>query len=124
MAACAAAARLFYDAIQRRDFQAFFDKGIQRQIFWRGAADGEVVDGAVNRQRADVATRKLQRLDDEAVGGHVRLAAFAEIDRRGVERDVQCVGTGRIGQVPRKNLRDEFPHVASAIAVRQADVFI
>ena len=106
------------DAVQRGDLQAFLDEGVQRKVQRPRAADGEVVDGAVDRQRTDVAAGKFQRLDDEAVGGHVRFA-LAERDRRGVQRDVEAVGSCRFGKVPREHLGDQFAHVAPAVAVSQ-----
>jgi hypothetical protein len=77
-----------HDPFQRGYFEPFFDKGVERQVPWRGAADRKVIDGAVDCQRTNVATGKLQRLNDKAIGGHERLAC-AQFDRRCIERDVQ-----------------------------------
>ena len=41
----------------------------QRQVQGPGPADGEIVDRAADREPADVAAGKEQRVDHEAVGG-------------------------------------------------------
>ena len=55
------------DARQHVDGQSLFDdeRGGKEERF--GAAHGEIVDRAVNRERADVAAAEEERLDDEAV---------------------------------------------------------
>ena len=58
------------ESLQQRDLGAFLDEGIQREVVRHRTGDRQVVDGAVHRQRADVAARELQRLDRETVGGH------------------------------------------------------
>ena len=40
-----------------------------REVERFGAAHGEIVDGAVDGERADIAAAEEERFDDEAVGG-------------------------------------------------------
>ena len=57
------------DAAQRFDRQTFFQNecGAQPQRF--GAAHGQVVDGAMHGQRADVASAKNQGFHDKGIRG-------------------------------------------------------
>ncbi len=82
-----------------------------------GAGHGQIINGAVNGQRADVASRELQRLHDEAVGGD---QGFAFHGRQG-----NGVGPGvqpGIGEMAGKDRLDQFPHAPAAVAVGEGDM--
>ena len=76
-----------YHALQQRDFQSFLEKYAERHVSRQSTADRQVVHGAVDRKRADVAARKLERLHGEAVG------RYEEILSRG-NRQAHGVGAG------------------------------
>jgi soluble P-type ATPase len=58
---------------QQGNLQAFFQKYAERHVSRHGAAHREVVDGAVNGQRTDVAAGELERLHRESVGRYDEL---------------------------------------------------
>ena len=58
------------DPAQQRNFQSFFKEDVECQVMRLRAADREIVYRAMNRQRTNIAARKLQWLYGEAVGGH------------------------------------------------------
>ena len=57
----------------------------------RGLApeDRQIVDRAVDRERADIAAGKFQRLHREAIGGDDRHQTRRQIERRGIELHVE-----------------------------------
>jgi hypothetical protein len=73
--------------------QALLEDEREAQRQRAGARDGQVVDGAVDRQLADRATREAQRLDHVGVRGHGQLRAVDAdgagvghlVERRGVK---------------------------------------
>ena len=67
-----------------------------------GAGDGEVVDGAVDRQVADVAAREEERLDDVRVGREGEPRPVAVDDRRVAERLQQRGSETPRGTAPRR----------------------
>ena len=74
------------DALQVGQRQPFFEDERRREEQRRGAADGQVVDGAVDRQPADVAAGEEERPDHERVGGEGeprRLDAVAAVEADG-----------------------------------------
>ena len=68
--------------------EALLEDQRERQRQRPRAGDGEVVDGAVDRELADRAAREAQRLDDEGVGRHRELRAV-DVERAGVAHRVE-----------------------------------
>ncbi len=66
------------------------------------ARDGKIVDGAINRQRADAASGKLKRLDHKTIGGESQRPA-AKIDNRRIRQPVQY----RISQLGQNQALDK-----------------
>ena len=87
-------------AQQCRSSQALLDDHGAGEIERPRAADREVVDRAVDRQRADVAAGKEQRIDHEGVGGEgepvAARASAGEVEARLVfQRREQRIVEGR-----------------------------
>ena len=59
----------FGDAREHVDGEALFQNERGAEVERFGAAHGEIVDGAVDGERADIAAAEEERFDDEAVGG-------------------------------------------------------
>ena len=57
------------DARQNVDGEALFEDERGGEVERFGATHGEIVDGAVDGERADIAAAEEERLDDEAIGG-------------------------------------------------------
>jgi hypothetical protein len=58
---------------QQRDLQALLEKHAQGHETRHGTAHREIVDGAMDRERNDVAAREFERLHSETVRGHDQL---------------------------------------------------
>jgi hypothetical protein len=75
------------DALQIDNRKSFFQNQSHAEITWLGAAHGHIVDRAVNRQVADIAARKKNRIDHESIGRKsqsdtVQLEHGAVVERR------------------------------------------
>ena len=105
-------------AAQQRDLQAFFEEYAQGHEARHGAAHRQIVDGAVNGQRTDVAAGELERLDRESVGRHDEFSIGGNRQRDRVGAGVEL----RVGERGREQLLDQLAHHAAAVAVRQADM--
>ena len=97
--AASAARRIELDhAAEHGDVEPLLEDERRRHGQRHRAADGEVVDGAVDGQLADVAPREEERADHEAVGGHgqprplepgdAQHRLVAELGEHGVVEDV------------------------------------
>ena len=106
------------DAAQQRNFQPFLQKDVQGHKAWQGAADRQVVDGTVHRQRTDIAAWEFEGLDREAIGRYqqISIGRHRQDYRIGVRIKV------RIGQCRHEQFLDQLTHQPPAVAVCQADV--
>ncbi len=101
---------------QDRNCQAFFEDEPGAEIKRVRTSHGQVVDGAVNGQAADVASGKDNGIDDIAVGGHG--------ERGGHHRQQGAVIHFRekwVGEGFNKKLADEFVSGAAAAAMVELD---
>ncbi len=106
--------------LQQFQFHAVFDNGVERQIARLGAADGQIVDGAVYGKGTDAPARKLERLDCEAVRGDHRYAVAVEVYVGGIEARVET----RVAEAARERVVDQFAHQPSAVAMGERNVFV
>ena len=90
--------RRFDDPPQIVDRQPLLEDEGERERQRARAADGEIVDGAVHRQLADVAAAKEDRRHDKGVGGERQPRAVALDDGGVVERlrAPDCANAGTI----------------------------
>ncbi len=79
-----------HDSLEIRKRETFLENESRAEIEGPGPAGGEIVDGPIHRQRADVATRKEQRRDDVRVGRE-RQAGAAHRDDRLVVTSVEVL---------------------------------
>ena len=104
------------DAPQIRERKAFLQHEARGQVQRAGARHRDVVQRAVNRQAADVATGKEQRRHDVTVGRDDDPAGRNRDARRIVARAQPCVV-----EFAHEQLLDELRHGASAAAMTQVD---
>ncbi len=112
----ATAHRLDHPA-QGRDRQAFFEDEADAQAFGARAAHGEVVDGAVDGERADVAAGKEQRPHDIGIGREGGRA----VDRQ--HGAVVAAVEFRIVERRANHVVDQAGHRPAAAAVGELDRF-
>ena len=106
-------------AIELGKFHSLLDERIQAQIDRRSARDREIIHRSMHGERADISARKFERVHGKAVRGDQHLSRrHRQIGRIGADVEL------RIGQMARKNVRDERPHEAAAIAIGEGDKFI
>ena len=107
------------DAPQHLDGQALLDHQRAAQVERHRAAHGEIVHGAVDRQRADVAARELERRHHEGVGG-VGQAVAAGRELGQVEARLVLVHRQRrAAELTDHQVVDQVAHGLAATAVGQ-----
>ena len=115
---CRGGSHGFDDGGELGEGEPFFKDEAGAEVFGDGSRDGEVVDGPVDRQLADRAAGKAQRLDDEAVAAE-RQRHAAGRHRAGVpECGEGAVGAGEGGD---EQPLDQRLRGLAARAVRERD---
>lgn len=107
------------DAIQIREWKAFFQDESDGECERRGPSHGDIVDASVGGKIADAATRKEQRTDDKGVRG------YGYATRHGGQRP--CIMTDRklrAVEVTREQLLNKLMTGASAAAVNKLDATV
>ncbi len=114
----AAAASAMEAATRRRSFdgKAFFDDESGAQIERRGAAHGQIVYRAMDRERADVAAGKEQRLHHERIGSEGQSHA-ADFENRLVVQAVEH----RIREQRQKDVAQQVRAQSPAAAMAEHD---
>ena len=109
------------DAAQDVDVEAFLQHRPQEEKRPR-AAHRQIVDGAGDRKRADVAAREEQRIDHVGIGGERQpVAVPREVRERQHRLVFQCTEQ-RIVEGADKDILDQRAHRLAAAAVRHVDV--
>ena len=104
------------NAIEIGERKALLDDEAGGEIERTRAAHGDVVDGAVDGERADVAAGKEQRRDHERIGRHHHAAG------RDIEGGlVVAARQHRVVEGRAENLLDQLLHGAAARAMREID---
>ena len=104
------------DALEIGERKALLDDEARREIERLGARHRDVVDGAVDGERADVASGEKQRRDDIGVGRHHHPPG-ADLERRLVVAGAQPVVVERRVE----HVLDQLPHRPAPGAVRKVD---
>ena len=107
------------DPPQVRDGEALFDDEAGREGEWPRSRHGEVVDGAVDGELADVSTGEEERLDDVGIGGE-REPPAVEVDHRGVAEQIE----ERIAELLEEEAFDEVACRLSARTVGEVDELV
>ena len=109
------------DPVQQIERQALLDDGGARQVERHRSADGQVVDRAAHRKLADIAARKLQRIDHEGVGGHRQSVAVFRQQRYRHARLVIEWRQQRVVECGDEDLIDQVLHRLATATVAEGD---
>ena len=107
------------DPPQVRDGEALLDDEAGREGEWPRARHGEVVDGAVDGELADVSAGEEERLDDVGIGRE-RESPAVEVDQCSVTEQIEQ----RIAELLEEEAFDEVARRLSARTVREVDELV